>query len=101
MAIIATKFGDKINEVTKEARPYSEPPETAPVADHLREDLENTIGEFGFCGRLQKLVYAEYTFFQFIGLFPYLPEVMAKLLYLGLSLLLSQVPALWVSGNLA
>ena len=42
-AIIATKFGDKINKVTKDARPYSDPPETAPVADHLREDLENSL----------------------------------------------------------
>jgi aryl-alcohol dehydrogenase-like predicted oxidoreductase len=42
-AVIATKFGDKINEVTKDARPYAVPHETAPVADYLREDLENSL----------------------------------------------------------
>jgi len=42
-AIIATKFGDEINEVTKNARPYADPYETAPVADHLREDLEHSL----------------------------------------------------------
>ncbi|UCD40767.1 MAG: aldo/keto reductase [Chloroflexota bacterium] len=41
--IIATKFGDQIDEVTKNARPYADPPETAPVADHLREDLEQSL----------------------------------------------------------
>lgn len=42
-AVIATKFGDQIDEVTKNARPYADPPETAPVADHLREDLEQSL----------------------------------------------------------
>lgn len=42
-AVIATKFGDQIDEITKNARPYADPPETAPVADHLREDLEQSL----------------------------------------------------------
>lgn len=46
-AVIATKFGDQINENTKDARPYAEPYETAPVADHMREDLENSLRRLG------------------------------------------------------
>ena len=42
-AVIATKFGDKINEQTKDVRPYADPYETAPVAEHMREDLENSL----------------------------------------------------------
>lgn len=41
--VIATKFGDKINEDTKDVRPYAEPFETAPIAEHMREDLEGSL----------------------------------------------------------
>lgn len=46
-AVIATKFGDRINKETKDARPYSEPYETAPVADHMRDDLEGSLQRLG------------------------------------------------------
>jgi aryl-alcohol dehydrogenase-like predicted oxidoreductase len=42
-AVIATKFGDNINEETKDSVPYAEDYETAPVTEHLREDLENSL----------------------------------------------------------
>ena len=46
-AIIATKFGDKIDAETKNVAPYADPFETAPVAEHLREDLENSLKRLG------------------------------------------------------
>jgi aryl-alcohol dehydrogenase-like predicted oxidoreductase len=46
-AIIATKFGDNINEQTKDVVPYAENYETAPVAEHLREDLESSLKRLG------------------------------------------------------
>lgn len=45
--VIATKFGDKINDVTKDVRPYAEPYETAPITEHMREDLENSLRRLG------------------------------------------------------
>jgi aryl-alcohol dehydrogenase-like predicted oxidoreductase len=45
--VIASKFGDRIDEKTKDARPYAEPYDTAPVAEHMREDLENSLRRLG------------------------------------------------------
>lgn len=45
--VIASKFGDKIDEKTKDVRPYAEPYDTAPVAEHMREDLENSLRRLG------------------------------------------------------
>jgi len=45
--VIATKFGDKFDAKTKDARPYAEPFETAPIAEHMREDLEGSLNRLG------------------------------------------------------
>ena len=46
-AVIATKFGDRINEETKDVRPYGEPFETAPVTRYMRRDLEQSLQRLG------------------------------------------------------
>ncbi|KAA3644818.1 MAG: aldo/keto reductase [Chloroflexi bacterium] len=45
--VIATKFGHDVNEDTKEVVSYPESQETAPVAQHLREDLEKSLKRLG------------------------------------------------------
>jgi aryl-alcohol dehydrogenase-like predicted oxidoreductase len=45
--VIATKFGYRVNEITKNVTPYGETEEDSDVASHLRTDVESSLKRLG------------------------------------------------------